>query len=221
MVIQILGKNWNVFRYTADLSHLASILILLTRMIRKRSCHGISLKTHILYLIVFLCRYCPDGFFRPPLYNIFFKIVYIVLTSVIIVLIRFVYRKTYDRKHDTFHMWFILLVCVPPTLLSALNWGLSELLWTYSLWLESLVIFPQLFMLRRTQRTDTLTKDYIFFLGSYRLFYILNWARKYLKKHKTETVVWITGIIQTLVYIDFLYYYVKAFVKGTEMELPR
>jgi ER lumen protein retaining receptor len=76
-------------------------------------------------------------------------------------------------------------------------------------------------MLRRTQRTDTLTKDYIFFMGTYRLFYVLNWARKLVLKKKTDYVVWTTGIIQTLVYCDFLYYYVKAFLKGTEMELPR
>jgi ER lumen protein retaining receptor len=118
-------------------------------------------------------------------------------------------------------MWIIIVVCIPPTLLSTHDYSINEMLWTYSLWLESVVILPQLFMLKRTQRTDTLTKDYIFFLGSYRLFYLLNWARKWLKKNKTETVVWITGILQTLVYIDFLYYYVKAFLKGTEMELPR
>jgi ER lumen protein retaining receptor len=117
-------------------------------------------------------------------------------------------------------MFLIIAVCIPPTLISAHNYRLGEVLWTFSLWLESLVILPQLFMLRRTQRTDTLTKDYIFFMGTYRLFYVLNWVRKWILKSKTDSVVWITGILQTIVYCDFLYYYVKAFLKGTEMELP-
>jgi ER lumen protein retaining receptor len=220
-MVQILGKNWNIFRYTADFSHLASILILITRIVCGRTCHGISLKTHCLYFLVFIFRYCPAGFFSPPLYNIVFKIFYICSTALVIILIRVVFRRSYDSKHDTFSMLLILAICIPPTLISTRDYSVSEVLWTYSLWLESVVILPQLFMLRRTQRTDTLTKDYIFFLGSYRLFYVLNWVRKLIKKRKTEYVVWITGIIQSLVYCDFLYYYIKAFLKGTEMELPR
>jgi ER lumen protein retaining receptor len=118
-------------------------------------------------------------------------------------------------------MTLILVVCIPFALVSTPSFRVTDLFWTYSLWLESVVILPQLFMLQRSQRTDNLTKDYIFFLGMYRLFYVLNWIRKAVVKHKTKYVVWVTGIVQTLVYIDFLYYYIKAFFRGTEEDLPR
>ena len=219
-MVQILGKGWNIFRYTADLSHILSILILLTRMFKRKSCAGVSLKTNVLYLIVFLCRYVLNGYFSPPLYNIVCKTFYICSTTLIIVLMLTRFRRSYDRKHDSFSMLALLIVCVPFTLISTLSYSIDEILWTYSLWLESVAILPQMFLIRRNQRVDVITKDYVFFLGMYRLFYVLNWIRKAIVKHKTMKVVWATGCLQTIIYIDFLYYYCRSMVKGTKMELP-
>jgi ER lumen protein retaining receptor len=214
-MVALLGKHWNVFHYLADLSHLLLIVLL------RRTCGGISLRTHVLYLVVFVCRYCNDGFFRSPLYNVVFKLFYLCSTSLVIGLITTGLGGTYDKKHDTFSMTLLLIVYVPFALVSMPNFHFTELLWTYSLWLESVVILPQLFLLKPSQRIDNLTKDYIFFLGMYRLFYVLNWIQKAVIKHKTEYVVWVTGIVQTLVCINFLYYYIRAFLRGTEKDLPR
>ena len=51
----------NIFRLSADMLHLLSFIIMLYRMKTQRSCRGVSLKTQILFLIVFCCRYlvCP------------------------------------------------------------------------------------------------------------------------------------------------------------------
>ena len=50
-------RAMNLFRLLGDLSHLASILILLHKIQSTRSCRGISFKTQLLYLIVFLARW--------------------------------------------------------------------------------------------------------------------------------------------------------------------
>lgn len=47
----------NIFRLLGDLSHLASILILVHKITKSRSCRGISFKTQLIYLIVFLTRF--------------------------------------------------------------------------------------------------------------------------------------------------------------------
>jgi ER lumen protein retaining receptor len=47
----------NIFRILADFTHLASILILLYKIQKHKSAEGISLKTQILYFIVFCARY--------------------------------------------------------------------------------------------------------------------------------------------------------------------
>ena len=52
---------------------------------------------------------------------------------------------------------------------------LSQLLWVFSIYLESLAIIPQLIMLQRYREVENLTGHYVFFLGAYRFLYILNW----------------------------------------------
>lgn len=220
LIMQFLGKRWNIFRYTADFSHVLSILVLIYRMIGRKSCAGVSLKTRVIYLIVFLCRYVNSGFFAPPMYNLIFKTFYICSTSLVIVLMLTKFRRTYDKRHDSFSMIILVVMCVPLALVSTRNYSVGEVLWTFSLWLESVAIIPQLFLIKRNQRVDVVTKDHVFFLGLYRLFYVLNWIRKAVVKNKTVRVTWVTGILQTIIYFDFLYYYCRAFFRGTEMDLP-
>ena len=217
--MQLVGKNWNIFRYLADFSHLTSIIILLYKMIRQHSCAGISFKTQLLYLIVFICRYY-DGIFDPPLYNILFKIFYISTSATFVFLMQTRLKRTYNKKHDSFNIYVLIIIGFILGFFTSKYREISEILWTFSLWLESVAILPQLFLLRRTQRIDLLSTDYIFFLGLYRLFYILNWIRKAFVKNRTYPVVWTTGFIQTALYIDFLYYYIKAKIHGNEFELP-
>ncbi|CEP23320.1 ERD2 [Cyberlindnera jadinii] len=47
----------NVFRIAGDISHLASIFILIHQITITKSVQGISFKTQLLYSIVFITRY--------------------------------------------------------------------------------------------------------------------------------------------------------------------
>lgn len=85
-----------------------------------------------------------------------------------------------------------------------------EILWTLSIWLESVAILPQLFMLQRTGEADTITTHYLFALGMYRALYIPNWLYRYFAEGRFEPNPVVAGIIQTLLYSDFFYiYYTK------------
>jgi len=214
--------RWNIFRYIADFSHLISSLLLLYKMFSSHSCSGISFQTHLLYLVVFVTRYLNSDLLNPPLYNILFKFFYLISTLVVLVSMRTVFRKTYKKKHDNFRIIFVILICGVATGATTKSYSMEEVLWTFSLWAEAFAILPQLFLLQRTQRIDVMTHEYIFFLGVYRLFYVINWVYKATTMTgRTPYVVWTTGVIQTLLYADFIYYYIKALVKGTEFALPR
>jgi ER lumen protein retaining receptor len=81
-------------------------------------------------------------------------------------------------------------------------------LWSFSIFLETVAILPQLFQLSRTGEAETITIHYIFALGSYRALYILNWIYRYfVQSHHIETIAVICGIIQTVLYCDFFYIY--------------
>lgn len=53
----------------------------------------------------------------------------------------------------------------------------TQLLWTFSIYLEAVAILPQLIVLQRYSVVENLTGHYVFFLGAYRGLYILNWVR--------------------------------------------
>ena len=217
-----MALGWNVFRYLADFSHLFSVVLLLYKMLSKKTCVGVSLKTHLLYLVVFLTRYLNPYLFDPPIYNIFFKFFYMFSSILIVVLMYTRLKKTYEKRHDTFKNSFVLISCIILAFFTATKRRIPEIMNAYSLWVEAFAILPQLFLLMRSRKVDVLNREYIFFLSIYRLFYLLNWIYKAITDTgKTPLVVWITGIIQTGIYSDFIYIYIKMKVTGGgDFDLP-
>ena len=87
------------------------------------------------------------------------------------------------------------------------------MLWAYSIWLESVAILPQLFMLQRTGEAETITTHYLFALGAYRALYIPNWIWRYLAEGGYwDPIPVFAGIIQTILYSDFFYIYYTRYV---------
>jgi ER lumen protein retaining receptor len=74
-------------------------------------------------------------------------------------------------------------------------------------YLEAVAILPQLFMLSRTGEAETITTHYMFALGGYRALYLLNWVYRYATEGHSDWIVWIAGLVQTALYMDFFYIY--------------
>jgi ER lumen protein retaining receptor len=159
------------------------------------------------------------------------KVLYIVTTGTIIYMIRYSEPicSTYDKAQDTFLHWkFAVAPCFVIAFFTHLigsgirSFDLMELLWTFSIYLESISILPQLIVLQRYREVENLTGNYIFFMGAYRAFYILNWI--YRSYHETiythHFVVYFCGVLQTMLYVDFFYYYFKSKSKGGKFTLP-
>ena len=82
-----------------------------------------------------------------------------------------------------------------------------EVLWTFSIILESVCVLPQLLLLRQTTVPTVIDSFYLVTLGSYRAFYILNWIYRFFTSSKPDLISVIFGIIQTAFYIDFAWVY--------------
>ncbi|QDZ21409.1 ER lumen protein-retaining receptor [Chloropicon primus] len=213
----------NLFRFAGDILHLLSILVLLLKIHATKSCAGISLKTQELYLAVFITRYLDLFWNFHSLYNSVFKVVYIGTTSMIVWYMRRHrnVKLTYDRDHDTFRYLFLVAPCAVLSLLINARYNLFEILWTFSIYLEAVAILPQLVLLQRTKNVDNLTGNYVFLLGLYRAFYILNWVYRFATEPGYSAwLVWISGLIQTGLYLDFFYYYVQAWKQSKKLQLP-
>lgn len=90
-----------------------------------------------------------------------------------------------------------------------------QVLWTFSIILESVCVLPQLLLLRQTTVPTVLDSYYLVLLGSYRFFYIINWIVKGVGDPTWyDPISVIFGILQTALYLDFAWvYYTRQRVK--------
>jgi ER lumen protein retaining receptor len=71
-------------------------------------------------------------------------------------------------------------------------------LWSFSIWLESVAILPQLFIIQRTGEAENITTHYLFALGAYRALYIPNWIYRYYADDYLDPIATVAGVIQVL-----------------------
>ncbi|XP_054811553.1 ER lumen protein-retaining receptor-like [Prosopis cineraria] len=213
----------NLFRLAGDFSHLLSIVVLLLKIRTTKSCAGISLKTQELYVIVFITRYLDLFTNFYSFYNIVMKLVFIGSSIGIVWYMRYhkVVKQTYNKDQDTFRHYILVLVCFLLAILIPHEFTVVEVLWTFSIYLEAVAILPQLGLLQRSSNIDNLTGKYVFLLGTYRALYILNWIYRYFTEiHKVRWIPWISGLVQTALYADFFYYYMKSWKNNETLKLP-
>ncbi|KAI9310615.1 er lumen protein retaining receptor, variant [Dichotomocladium elegans] len=202
----------NIFRLTADLMHLVSILILLVKIQNSQSCAGISFKTQLLYSVVFLTRYVDLVLRFVSVYNTCMKVYFIASSVYILYLMKIKYRATYDQRMDTFPYVYLVGAAAVLGVVFSYDYTPVEVLWSFSIWLESVAIMPQLYMLQQTGEAETITTHYLFALGAYRALYLFNWVYRYGMEGHTDWIAWVAGLIQTALYSDFFYLYYTKYV---------
>ena len=87
----------NIFRFFGDLSHLASIFILLYAIETNRSTNGLSLKTQILYVVVYFTRYLDLFTKFYSLYNTSLKLVFIASSIYTVYVMVYKYKNLFKK----------------------------------------------------------------------------------------------------------------------------
>ncbi|XP_014483471.1 PREDICTED: ER lumen protein-retaining receptor [Dinoponera quadriceps] len=210
----------NIFRLLGDLSHLLAIIILLLKIWKTRSCAGISGKSQILFAIVYTSRYLDLVTTFISAYNTFMKIVFIAASLATVFLMYVKFKATYDHNHDTFRIEFLILPAFVLALLINHELSVVEVLWTFSIYLESVAILPQLFLVSKTGEAESITSHYLFALGSYRGLYLFNWVYRYYAEDHYDLIAIVAGLVQTVLYCDFFYLYITKVLKGKKLQLP-
>jgi ER lumen protein retaining receptor len=211
----------NIFRLAADSAHLVAIAILLAKIWMTRSCAGISGRSQILFLIVFVARYLDLFTNFVSLYNSVMKVLFLGSSIATVYLMFVKFRATYDKNHDVFRIELLIVPAFVLALLVNHEYSVMEIMWTFSIYLEAVAIMPQLFMLSRTGSAETITAHYLFALGSYRALYILNWVFRYYTESFLDPIAVVAGIVQTVLYADFFYLYVTRVIQqNRNIQLP-
>lgn len=151
----------------------------------------------------------PEG----TLWNFILKNFYIISSLYIIFVMLRVFARTREREKA----WKLGAYCLGIAILLAppaewytnrKNASFVDMLWTFSLILESVCVVPQLLLLRQTTVPTVIDSYYLLTLGSYRGFYILSWIyRLASSEHHFEWRSTLFGIIQTALYVDFAWVY--------------
>ncbi|KAG6009872.1 hypothetical protein E4U21_000974 [Claviceps maximensis] len=211
--------SFNIFRILGDLSHVASKGILIASIHRNRSAEGVSLITQGLYALVFCTRYL-DIFREKILWNLLFKIIYIVSSFYTIGVMQWVYPRSRERELSWKMGAGVLTVAavLSPFMMMVFEpkWGFRTWMWVFSEILEAGCVLPQLLLLRQTTVPTVINSFYLLALGSYRALYILNWfVREFdINQKKPNAVAVIFGFVQTALYVDFAWvYYTRQRVK--------
>ncbi|KAF7188547.1 ER lumen protein-retaining receptor erd-2.1 [Pseudocercospora fuligena] len=207
--------HMNIFRILGDLSHTASKCILIWAIHSNRSAEGVSLLTQLLYILVFLTRYL-DLFWVAPWFswwNFVLKIFYVSSSAYIVFLMMRMFARTREKEYG----WKLAIWCLAGSTVAAIpvcllfeGWKKTkfmEVLWTFSIILESVCVLPQLLLLRQTSVPTVLDSFYLVTLGSYRAFYILNWIVRIFTDGYFDPTSVVFGIVQTALYIDFAWVY--------------
>ncbi|KAM8942143.1 ER lumen protein-retaining receptor 3 isoform 2-T2 [Lycaon pictus] len=150
----------------------------------------------------------------------FILVVFLLCAYVTVYMIYGKFRKTFDSENDTFRLEFLLVPVIGLSFLENYSFTPLEILWTFSIYLESVAILPQLFMISKTGEAETITTHYLFFLGLYRALYLANWIRRYQTENFYDQIAVVSGVVQTIFYCDFFYLYVTKVLKGKKLSLP-
>ncbi|XBW35489.1 hypothetical protein QEN19_001062 [Hanseniaspora menglaensis] len=216
----------NFFRIIADISHLLSIIVLIQTIRKKAQIEGISFKTQTLYAIVYFTRYIDLFMFKKQsFYNLAFKLTFLGTSLYTLHLMKkcnTVNPVSYNDMitKDTFQIRYCVAFAALMALLFHYKFTFTQLSWSFSIWLESICIIPQMFLLQKLRKADAITSHYIFLLGIYRLLYIPNWIWRYVVEERFEKISFFAGILQTIVFSDFFYIYFTRITKGKSFQLP-
>ncbi|KAM6956971.1 ER lumen protein-retaining receptor 3 [Aplochiton taeniatus] len=211
----------NIFRLAGDVSHLVAIIILFLKIWRSKSCAGISGKSQVLFALVFITRYLDLFSSFISIYNTVMKVVFLGLAFATVYLIYFRFKNTFDSENDSFRVEFLLVPVAGLSFLENYAFAPLEILWTFSIYLESVAILPQLFMITKTGEAESITTHYLFFLGLYRALYLANWVWRYHTEGFFDQIAVVSGVVQTIFYCDFFYLYVTRVLRGNaKMGLP-
>mmetsp|Transcript_4073 Transcript_4073/g.7506 ORF Transcript_4073/g.7506 Transcript_4073/m.7506 type:complete len:314 (+) Transcript_4073:68-1009(+) len=221
---------FNGFRLAGDFLHLASFVFLLMQFHHAKNCGGISLKSQELYLLVFLARYMDIFWNFISLYNSIMKLLFIGTTVYIIYMMRVVLRITSTKEPLGLKLSGVIIGT--SLILSLLfndrypdsTWfgAFVEVSWTFSIYLEALAIIPQMEMLGRAKIVKNLTANYLFALGAYRVFYLLNYAYRFSVdpvSSREFVIKAIAAVVQTLLYAQFFKMYLESKQKGVDADV--
>jgi len=237
-----------------------AVVTLTVKILSQKSASGISVKTLELYAMVFFFRLCSilvyEGYLPFDksgdwLYQAVEGLA-LVVSVINVFLVLGPYYISYSSHLDSFgyykkvpHALGIIWIVVPCALLAivihpSLNGNfMTDVAWTFSCYLETFAMVPQLYLFTQKKSSNTVVEDFtshfVFALGCGRFLHFIFWLSSYHELNDAYAatndqylggagyagyMVVIMQFLQMCLMMNFIYHYLRSAATGTPMELP-
>jgi ER lumen protein retaining receptor len=242
------GGDFSFLMTYGAMSRMFGFGILNLKTFKSQRSTGVSAKTLQLYSIVFFCRltsiirhegYLPYDKSGDWLYH-FIEIMALIFTASATYGVLVPFKATYQKDCDKFGEAGVppgygALYLAVPTLIVAICFHpnlnadfVSDVAWTYAMYLESLALIPQLYMFQKQSNgvVEIMNAHFVAALGFGRVMEFVFWIYSY---HELATssgstapgyLAIISQFLQLVLMVDFFWYYITAVKNATPLVLP-
>jgi len=242
------GGDFSFLMTYGAMSRMFGFGILNVKTFKSQRATGVSAKTLQLYCIVFFFRltsiirhegYLPYDKSGDWLYH-FIEIMALIFTASALYGVSVPFKSTYQADCDRFGEFhvpsgygivylaapiLIIALCLHPNLNADF---VSDVAWTYAMYLESVAVIPQLYMFQKQSNgvVELLTAHFVAALGFGRVMEFVFWIYSYheLATSSGSTLPGYLAIIsqfaQLVLMVDFFWYYFAAVKNATPLVLP-
>ncbi|XP_071721203.1 uncharacterized protein [Rutidosis leptorrhynchoides] len=227
--------NYNNFFIAREFVHAVGITALIYKLTTLKTCSGLSLQTQELTAIVLAARISCSVDIGFDIHTAL-DITAFVSTAWVIYMMRNKLYVSYNEHLDKTPKSYLLIPCAILAMFIHPDSSIplfAQIRWAFGVYLEAIVVLPQLWMMHKTQMIEPYTALYVFALGVARFFGAAYWILRVYES--TETYLFLLGrgyfwvpmvivseMIQTFILADFCYYYLKSVVSGNLLvRVPR
>jgi ER lumen protein retaining receptor len=237
------SKDYSFMIVLSSTIQMMSFIIILMKVVNLQNCSGISTNTLICYSLILGGRLCSTLFYNGYLpsdqagdwFYQLTEIIGLVCVLFLIFMIKNTYRETADVENDQIDFKYLVIPAFGLALLvhTSLNRNfLTDVLWTFSMYCETVAIYPQIFLFQKKGgHIESFTSHYVALQGLSRLFSLLFWWDTYSELNESIDdsyslfhtycgyFIIASQLIQLIIMADYYYIYFKSMAKGESMNL--
>lgn len=244
IILVFAGKFLTDFRFSAIITLGAAVqclgfCLLRLKVRQQRGAVGISSRTLQMFVCTYVCRlfstlqyngYLPVDRTGDWVYQLCEVVALLVAVS-LLASIHSVHQDSYEAHHDTCAIhWLVAFAIVLAVLIhpSLNNRRLPDMAWTAALYLESVAMVPQLYLMsKKGGVVESFAGHFVACCFFSRLLMIAFWIHSYPELRPKGANFNLPGygvlgaqLFQVVLFCDFMYYYVKSLRDSSSLVLP-
>ncbi|KAB2604624.1 ER lumen protein retaining receptor C28H8.4 [Pyrus ussuriensis x Pyrus communis] len=176
----IVHDHDNLF-VAAEAVHSIGISVLIYKLMKEKTCAGLSLKSQELTAMFLAVRLYCSVVMEYDIHTLL-DLATLVTTLWVIYMIRFNLKSSYMEDKDNFAIYYVVVPCALLALFihpSTSHHLLNRISWAFCVYLEAVSVLPQLRVMQNTKIVEPFTAHYVFALGVARFLSCAHWVLQF------------------------------------------